>query len=330
MTEVKKDIKETAAADSLKPGSMDGSKSVVMSKLMAVASAMSIEDISKMLDPVLAQVGKEADAIPDAWAGHNLSTITAKGMKEDVDLMFGDELSVELKEKATTLFEAAVNARLQVEVVQIKEALEKTMSEQVAAQVDSLAEAVDKYVAAAAETWLEENEVAVNNALKVEIMEEFIESMKKTFAEHYITVPNEKVDLVDNLVKKAEELEARVNKLLNDNIELKASLESHDSAAVFESVAGGMTDNQKEKFRKLTENIQFKSTEEFTKKLGVIKEAYFSDKKAAKTGILNEDAGVKDPKELAEETADKTKISEETDPIVQAISDYMSKSKTSK
>lgn len=319
----KKDIKETAAADSLKPGSMTGSKSETMAKLFQLINAMSLEDMSAKLDPILQGINADKSEIPDGAAAHNRSTIAATGMKEDIDRMFGEELNEELKEKATVLFEAAVSARVQMEVATIKEATDKALTEQVETQMKKLAEAVDTYVAHAADQWLEENEVAVNNTLKVEIMEEFIDSMKETFAKHYVNVPDAKVDLVDELVKKSEELEARVNELVRNNIELKTSLQKHDSEAVFGEAVKGLSETQKEKFRALTENIAFKDSADFTKKLKVIKEAYFSDKKGSKSGIINEDAGVKDPKEVAEEG--KTQKIEEVDPVVQAVFNAMSK-----
>ena len=191
-------LDEASAVDTLRPGSMPAnipdSKAAMLAYVMQVAGGMSKDDLNGFAQS-LAQIGHEADQVP-ADADSNRATIAAKGaMKESIDEMFIDEnLSEEFKQKASTLFEAAVHARLVIESANIQEAYEEILVEQTAEIVEAVTTKVDEYLDYVVEKWMEENEVAIESALKAEAMESFIEGLKTLFKN--ITLKSQTIKLM--------------------------------------------------------------------------------------------------------------------------------------
>lgn len=220
-----------------------------------------------------------------AMKGSAASSSTGS-MKEELSQIFGTEVSEEFIEKASALFEAAVALK----VDEIEKNYAATLDEEVAKIRTELSEQTDQYLTFAAQEWIKENEVAIETSLKNELTEEFIEGLKNLFAEHYIEIPSDKVDVLETLTSKVEELEARLNESMNDKIELKSELARYEMQEAFSEVSEGLALTQVEKFRTIAENLEFGGDiAAYKKKLETVKETYFSDKKAATSNILTEE-----------------------------------------
>ena len=198
-----------------------------------------------------------------------------KDMKEDIDaLLQGEDLSEEFVSKATTIFEAAVNSR----VTEIAEELQVELQEQFADAIDHLKEdfttKIDDYLNYMVEEWMKENELAIESGLRTEIVEDFIGGMRNLFAEHYIDIPDEKVDVVGELAAKVEELEEKLNEEMHRSIQFKKEINEHKKLEAVQTVCEGLTQTQVEKLKSLAETVEFTTEEEFAEKLETLKEAY--------------------------------------------------------
>jgi hypothetical protein len=211
-------------------------------------------------------------------------------MKEDVEEMFtGEELSEEFKDKASTLFEAAVNARAIVEIARLEEEYETRLEEEVASIIEGVESNLNTYLDYVVENWMKENEVAVESALRNEIMEEFIGGLKNLFAEHYIDMPEEKISVVEELAAKVERLEVALDETINENTELKNALLESERQETVAEIAEGLTLSQSEKFLSLAEGVSFDGDlDVYKKKLSVVKESYFPATKPQASNIEEE------------------------------------------
>ena len=239
-------------------------------------------------------------------------------MKEDIDALFSDDdtISEEFKGKVSTIFEARVNDR----VLQIEEEIENQYAGMLEEAIDTiktdLTEKVDDYLSYVVEQWMEENEIAIETGLRAELTEDFIGGLRNLFAEHYIDVPAEKVDLVDELAGKVEELESKLNEEIERAIDLKKSLVESRKVEMTREVCEGLIDTQVEKIKSLAESVQFSTEDEYKQKLETIRENYFpSNAKKATEAQLHE--------EFEEEEAKKVI----NDPFVAAVSQAISKTK---
>lgn len=296
-TEVVEKIDETAAADTLKPSP---SKAEMLATFTSLMAQLGKEDLSKFLNDALAQIGKEAEKTPSATApgqtGLGQMPMPKLVAKEDVEEMFaGEELTEAFKEKTVTIFEAAINARLTVEMARIEEESQKKIEEAVSAFESDLSTKVDQYMDYVVETWVKENEIALVNSLRAEIAEDFIGGLHKLFSESYITIPEEKVDVLGELSARIEEIQAKLDEEINKNIELQSVINEAEKQTTFDEVAEGLVATQVEKFRTLSEGVEFGDVDAYRKKLQVIKEQYFAKKEKAATNIVTEEAEAVEP-----------------------------------
>jgi len=234
-----------------------------------------------------------------------------EGMKEDVDALFADDstISEEFKSKAATIFEARVTDRVQQIEEQIEAKYAGMLEEAVQAIQGDLTEKVDDYLNYVVEQWMEENQIAIESSLRSEITEDFISGLRGLFAEHYIDVPEDKVDLVDELAGQVEDLETKLNEEIQRGIEAKKALVESVKKEITHEVCEGLTDTQVEKIKSLAESVEFSTEDEYKSKLETIRENYFP-------------SGVKkaDEKQLHEEIeTDETKAVA-TDAFVAAVS----------
>jgi len=241
-----------------------------------------------------------------------------KGMtyKEDVDAMLsGENLSEEFKEKASMIFEAAVEARVEEIASELEEQFTQEFEESLELVKEDFAEKLDSYLDYVVENWMQENELAIEKGLRSEIVEDFIGALRNVFVEHYIDIPEEKVEIVEELVEKVEELEEQVNEQILKNIELKKSLSEQKKVEVIHSVCEGLSLSQVEKIKSLAKNVEFVSEEDFEDKLEAIKESYFpSGVISASTESLNE--------ALEFDEDDTTEV---VDPLIKAYANKISK-----
>jgi len=204
-------------------------------------------------------------------------------IEEDVNaLLGGEELSEEFKEKAKTIFEAALISK----VGEIKEALESQYEERLVEEVEEIKEAlkerVDSYLEYVADEWFTENELAVEQGLKTEMTESFLEGMKDLFEAHYVTIPEDKYDVLESMVEKLDDMETKLNEQIEKNIQLNQRLAESVADGIFDEISEGLAATQKEKLASLAESVEFESEEEYREKLEMLKESYFPANKAPK------------------------------------------------
>ena len=218
-------------------------------------------------------------------------------IEEDVNaLLAGEELSEEFKEKAKVIFEASINAKITDIENQLNEEYAKKLNEEVEEIKVGLTERTDAYLEYVAEEWLEENQLAVENGIKTEMTESFLEGMKKLFEEHYVSLPEDKYDVLENMVDKLDEMETKLNEQIEKNVDLRQMLGKSTAQTVFNAVAEGLAVSQKEKLQSLAEGVEFESEEAYRGKLETLKESYFKGGKTAS-------APASAPQELKEEAA---------------------------
>jgi len=216
--------------------------------------------------------------------------IVAEDMSADIEAIFGDEnISEEFKSKVSTIFEARVTDRINT----IKEEIEAEYSSMLEEAVESirtdLTEKVNDYLDYIVEEWMKQNEVAIEKGLRTEMVEDFIGGLRNLFAEHYIDVPAEKVDLVDELATKVESLEDKLNEEIQRGIEYKKQLTEAKKIDVVRTVCEGLTSTQVEKIKSLAESVEFSTEEEYQEKLETIRENYFpSGMKKANASQMHE------------------------------------------
>ena len=205
-------------------------------------------------------------------------------IEEDVNALFGGEdLSEEFKEKAKLVFETALNAK----VSEVKEALEakysETLEERIAEEKASLSERVDNYLEYVADEWFNENALAVEQGLKTDMTESFLSGMKSLFEEHYVTIPDDKYDVLESMVEKLDDMETKLNEQIEKNVSLNSRLGESVANGILESVSEGLASTQKEKLASLSQSVEFESEESYREKLETLRESYFSSKAKSPT-----------------------------------------------
>jgi hypothetical protein len=246
-------------------------------------------------------------------------TMSEEEMAHDMESLFSDDdtISEDFKSKAATIFEARVYDR----VTQIEEETEARYAGMLEEAIDTikadLTEKVDDYLSYVVEQWLAENQIAVESGLRAELTEDFIGGLKNLFTEHYIDVPSDKVDLVEELASKVEELESKLNEEIESGIQLKKSLVESQKTEIAHEVCEGLTATQAEKVKSLAESVDYSTEEEYKDKLETIRENYFPSH--AKK------ADVKDLHEQVEDGSEKPQTS--ADPYVASVMQAISKTK---
>ena len=204
----------------------------------------------------------------------------------DVDALVKDEdLSEEFKSKAATIFEAAVNSKVKEAKKKMMAGYEEKLKEESEKAKGELVEKVDSYLAYVVEEWMKENELALERGIKGEIAEDFISGLKKLFEEHYISVPDEKYDVLEDQASKIESLETKLNEEIEKNVELNKENSESKRASIVNEMGEDLAETSKEKFNKLAEEVEYKNEEDFRAKVSTIKESYFGAKKEASSDI---------------------------------------------
>jgi phage host-nuclease inhibitor protein Gam len=193
----------------------------------------------------------------------------------DLSPIFGDDLSEEFKEKATSIFEAAVIARVNSEMDKVAASLEEKYAADVAEYKDGIVEKIDSYLNYVVENWMKENELALENGLRTEIAEDFMTGLKVLFKEHYIEVPEEKYDVIGELQAKAAELEAKLDEAIGSNVDLNKEVTSLKRQAVVEELSKDLADTEAAKLGKLLEGVDYENENLYREKVSVIKDNYF-------------------------------------------------------
>ena len=204
-------------------------------------------------------------------------------VKEHIDALTSGEsdLSEEFKQKAATIFEAAITSKVKAISEEMQADYNKKFDEEVSKAKTDLVEKVDAYMNYVVNEWMKENELAIEKGIKGEIAEDFINGLKKLFEDHYIDVPDEKYDVLEDQASKIEELEKKLNEQITKNVEMNKENSSLKRTDIIAEVASDLADTSKEKFAKLTEEVEYSNADDFKKKCETIKESYFGNKKEA-------------------------------------------------
>ena len=249
-------------------------------------------------DPEKDEVGKKKKKIKISMPEINV--------KEDIDaLVEGEELSEEFKTKASTIFEAAVHQKVMeiatVKIDELEKEYQTNLQEEIVSFRDELTEKVDGYLNYVVEEWMKENEIALDSSLKSELTEEFIGGLKNLFTEHYIEVPDEKVDIVESLYDKVEELEEKLNSQIDDNVQVTSELNEYRKDKILEEVCEDLADTQSEKMKSLVEGVSYEDDkDDFENKVKTIKESYFPNQTKQDENVEQESDGSSDGEEVSD------------------------------
>ena len=280
-----------------------------------------IEEEEATTDEVVAE--EESETTDEVVAEEETSEEEVIEEEESIDieadvqaLLEGEELSEEFQDKARTIFEGAIRSK----VAEIKEELQESYATALVEELDKikegLTERVDGYLEYVADEWMQENALQVEQGLKTEMTESFLEGMKSLFEEHYVTIPEEKYDVLNSMVDKLDEMESKLNEQIDRNVALNRRLAESNADGIFTAVAEGLADTQKEKLATLAENVEFESDTDYREKLVTLKESYFPSKSSAPKSTSEN---------LSEEVSTDEVISEETTPRMQAYLDVLSR-----
>ena len=299
-------------------------KDVVNAKAMKAEEAETEEEVIEEEEATTDEVVAEEEATTDEVVAEEETSeeeVVAEEENYDVDadvaaLLEGEELSEEFQSKAKTIFETAIKTK----VAEIKEELQESYATALVEELDTikagLTERVDGYLEYVADEWMQENALQVEAGLKTEMTESFLEGMKSLFEEHYVTVPEEKYDVLNSMVDKLDEMESKLNEQIDRNVALNRRLAESNADGVFTAVAEGLADTQKEKLATLAENVEFESETDYREKLVTLKESYFPSKTSAPKSTSEN---------LSEEVSTDEVISEETTPRMQAYLNVLSR-----
>jgi len=238
--------------------------------------------------------GEEAEVEEEVLEEEEVQETVAEqevDIEEDVNaLLGGEELSEEFREKAKMIFEAALTSKIKEIQEELEGQFEAKLAEEKETMKEELVSRVDSYLEYVAEEWMTENELAIEHGLKTEMTESFLSGMKSLFEDHYVTIPEEKYDVLESMVDKLDEMETKLNEQIEKNIGLNQRLAESVSDNILESVSEGLATTQKEKLASLAESVEFESEEEYREKLETLKESYFSKSPApAKAAVAKQE-----------------------------------------
>ena len=291
-------------------------KSEILAGLVDHLKTLKKEDLSKIYGSQV--IGEEEEG--DDEEDDEEEAEESKKVKESIDqkiedldvsqdveaLVQGeDQLSEEFKTKAATIFETAIKSKVRSELEKIQEENDKQMKELAETSMTSMVEKVDDYLNYVVEQWMSENELAIERGLKGEIAEDFISGLKGLFEDHYIDVPDEKYDILEANLTKIEELEDKLNKQMEENVQLRKAKGELVKESMIADIADGMTDTETEKFQSLVDDVEFSDEDSYKEKLQTIKESYFGTGKveAKETETLTEEGSEEEVQEVSGQMA---------------------------
>ena len=246
------------------------------------APAMAKEEVEEEDLEVVAEEGEEDDeevSVEDAEEGEEEEEAVVEeefDIEEDINaLIAGEELSEEFQEKARTIFETAIKTKVSEIKESLQEAYEAALVEEINTIKEGLTERLDAYLEYVADEWIQENALAVEHGLKTEMTESFLAGMKSLFEDHYVTIPEDRYDVIESMVDKLDEMEEKLNEQIQRNVALNRRLAESVADVIFADVAEGLALSQKDKLASLAENVEFDSEENYREKLVTLRESYF-------------------------------------------------------
>jgi len=294
--------KSTDNSAALKPASVKTVKDIVNKGAKAAMPMDSIgTEVLKQGDNAEAEESAEVVAEnPETEETTVNEEEVTLNVEEDLAALFGgEELSEEFQEKARTIFEAAVNSKVNEIQEAMTEEYEKTLTEHLEGVKSELIERTDAYLEYVSDEWLKENAIEVEHGLKTEMTESFLQGMKGLFEDHYVSIPDDKYDVLESMVNKLDDMEGKLNEQIEKNISLNKRLGESTADGIFSEVSEGLAETQKEKLRSLAEGIEFEGEEAYREKIVTLKEGYFPSTNKSKVssnksetiseGIANEE-----------------------------------------
>lgn len=262
--------------------------------------------------------GKDTEELHDSNIDEGITESSEENessMKEDLQALVDSEanLSEGFKNKAETIFEAALNEKVSKKVEELEESYKEKLAEESETIHNNMVEQVDNYLDYVVENWMEDNKLTIENGLRTEIAESFIGALKGVFNEHYVEVPDGKADMVDELATKAEKLENDLNESVEKSMALREQVQNLNREKIVREAAGDLTMTQAEKLRSLTEGIDFENEDRFSEKVATLKESYFTESTNKSRSTQN----------LTEDTAIDSDIPEEQDTLSGPMSRYV-------
>jgi len=248
----------------------------------------------------LMQMYDMASTNPEAFDGEPIAEEEIKDQvqievdfKDDLKALVNEEatLSEEFKQKAETIFEAAINSKINVEIDRLEEKYNEELSEEIESTKKDLVEKVDSYLNYVVEGWMEDNKLAIQNGLRTEIAEDFMNKLKDLFTESHIQVPEDKVDMVDELADNVDELETQLNDTIAKSVSMAEELELYKRESIIREATKDLAETQVEKLKGLAENVDFDDEETFAQKVAQLKESYFATTTKSQEDIVEDDDG---------------------------------------
>tara|TARA_Y100001963_G_scaffold143964_1_gene215480 strand:+ start:589 stop:1734 length:1146 start_codon:yes stop_codon:yes gene_type:complete len=298
----------------------DGQEVVAEDETANTEDTVSEEEVTT--DEVVAEEpakeGEEVVAEEETAEEEVIAETEAINVDDDVKaLLEGEELSEEFQEKAKTIFEAAIKSKVEEVKANLEESYAATLVEEIDTVKSQLTERLDSYLEYVADEWVQENKLAIENGIKGEMTESFLNGMKQLFEDHYVTIPEEKYDVLESMVDKLDEMEGKLNEQIEKNVSLNKRLAESEADVIFADVAEGLAVSQKEKLASLAENVEFESETDYREKLVTLKESYFPSGKSSAPKSNSEN--------LSEEVSTDEVVSQETTPRMQAYLDTLSR-----
>ena len=271
------------------------------------------EEVTSEVEEVVSEEETTEEEVVSEEETSEDEVVVEYNVEEDVEaLLQGEELSEEFREKAKTIFEAALHAKAKEIQTSLEEQYATALAEEVEEIKVALTERVDSYLEYVSSEWLEENALAVESGLKTEITESFMDGMKTLFEEHYVSMPEEKYDVLESMVQKLDEMETKLNEQIEKNISLNKQLGESTAESVFNRVCEGLAVSQKDKLQSLVENVEFESENDYYQKLVTLRESYFPRNAGTPANETEET--------LTEEAAPMEEVSSTMDAYVRALS----------
>ena len=302
-------VKDVVNAKAMKAEEVESEEDVIEEETDEVESEETLVE-DEEVEEIAAEEGGEEEVEEVVEEDFNID--------EDVNaLLEGEELSEEFQEKARTIFEAAIKTK----VAEIKESLQESYAvalvEELEIIKEGLTERLDAYLEYVADEWFQENALAVEHGLKTEMTESFLAGMKGLFEEHYVTIPEERYDVIESMVDKLDEMESKLNEQIERNVALNRRLAESVADVIFAEVAEGLAFSQRDKLASLAENVEFESEADYREKLVTLRESYFPTNAGTQRSVSEN---------LSEEVSSEAEmISESTSPMMQAYLDTLSR-----
>ena len=281
------------AADNTKKDPMPKTKAGMIAAMVNKMGGMKKDEINAMyMKPQMSGTDPESfDGEPIAEEETKDQVQVEVDFKDDLKALVNEEatLSDEFKQKAETIFEAAINTKVNAEIDRLEEKYNEELSEEIESTKKDLVEKVDSYLNYVVEGWMEDNKLAIQNGLRTEIAEDFMNKLKDLFTESYIQVPEDKVDMVDELADNVEELEAQLNDSTERAIQMAEELELYKRDFIIREASKDLAETQVEKLKGLAENVDFEDEDTFAQKVAQLKESYFAKTAKTQEEIIEDD-----------------------------------------